>query len=301
LLRVFGCATILAVRTEAEVFAELGALCQSDGYMHALGFLCFRDNIVRYAGEMRPKDMLPMFSSERLIRTEISTLVGLMLQGKMSVAMPSPDILQNYIDRTDSLLKELHKTFLPPMRLAVEEITKGSGTGFDPMSRGDMLREAIFYSGESAYSFQYRDLAPRKYQEDDAWLRANKGFAIAEARAAALVISRLQEEKLMATRAQMAALPPEQWTLLPGFTFGESEVSEKSGVQLGTVRAILDALTLPPTEKNEGFRAINDFNIANATPILKIGGDYLLFQSYSLAEALYDSRNLSRVLRRQPA
>jgi hypothetical protein len=103
------------------------------------------------------------------------------------------------------------------------------------------------------------------------------------------VISRLQEEKLMATRAHMATLPPEQWTFLPGFTFGEGEVAERSGLPVATVRAILDAFTLPPAEKNQGFRAIDDFNFANATPLVKIGGEYVLFQSYSLAEALYDS------------
>src|ERR1017187_4153412 len=173
------------MKSEAEVFAELAALCQSEGYVHALAFLCFRDNIVRYAGEMKPKDMLPMFSSERLIRTEVSTLIGLMIQGEMNWTMPSPQVLQEHIDRTDSLLRELHDTFLEPMKSAVEEHMKGSSQGLNPLSRGDVLREVIFYSGESAYSFQYRDFAPQKYSEDDAWLKAKKGFVIAEARAAA--------------------------------------------------------------------------------------------------------------------
>ena len=42
--------------------------------------------------------------------------------------------------------------------------------------QGDVLREAIFYSGDSAYSFQYRDFAPKKYGRDDAWLETHKGF-----------------------------------------------------------------------------------------------------------------------------
>src|SRR5947207_1789099 len=88
------------------------------------------------------------------------------------------------------------------LRDDIEEHMKGSRQWLNPLSRGDVLREVIFYSGESAYSFQYRDFAPSKYFEDDAWLRANKGFVITEARAAALVIARLQEEKLMGTRAQ---------------------------------------------------------------------------------------------------
>jgi hypothetical protein len=62
---------VRAMRTESDVFADLGALCRSEGYVHALSVLCFRDNIVRYSGQMRAKDMLPMFSPDHLIRTEI--------------------------------------------------------------------------------------------------------------------------------------------------------------------------------------------------------------------------------------
>ena len=54
-----------------------------------------------------------MFSPNRLIRTEISTLIGLMIQGEMDWTMPSPHVVQEQMDRMDALLKELHETFLP--------------------------------------------------------------------------------------------------------------------------------------------------------------------------------------------
>jgi hypothetical protein len=107
------------VRNETEVFADLKVLCQSPGYVHALANICFRDNMVRYSGQMRPKDMLPMFSPDRLIRTEISTLIGLMIQGEMDWTMPSPHVVQGQMAHTDALLRELHETFLPPISGAV--------------------------------------------------------------------------------------------------------------------------------------------------------------------------------------
>lgn len=64
------------MRTEAEVFADLGVLCRSSGYVHALANICFRDNIVRYSDQVHPTHMLPMFSPDRLIRTEISGLAA---------------------------------------------------------------------------------------------------------------------------------------------------------------------------------------------------------------------------------
>src|SRR4029078_10450289 len=97
-----------AMRSEAEVFSDLAALCRSEGYVHALAYLCFRDNIVRYSGALRSKDMLRLFALDRLISTEIWTLIGLMVQGDMNWIRPSPDIVQEQIDRKESLLKELH-------------------------------------------------------------------------------------------------------------------------------------------------------------------------------------------------
>jgi hypothetical protein len=57
------------------------------------------------------------------------------------------------------------------------------------------MREPIFYGGESAYSFQCRDLSPRKYANDDEWLKANKGFSIRTARNIVYAIGKLQNEK----------------------------------------------------------------------------------------------------------
>ena len=194
------------MRNEAEVFAYLKALCRSSGYVHALATICYRDNMVRYSGQMRPKDMLPLFSPDRLIRTEISTLIGLIIQGEMDWTRPSPDVVQQQMDSTDALLKELHKTFLPSLSAPSGEQAEAVA-GRELLGRGAFLREAIFYGGESAYSFQYRNLAVPKYAEDDAWLKANRLFSIFDARAVAQAISRLQERKLTAGRTVLRWRP----------------------------------------------------------------------------------------------
>jgi hypothetical protein len=277
------------MRNEADVFADLAAMCRSEGYVHALANLSFRDNVVRYSAKMSPKDMLRMFSPDRLIRSEISTLIGLMVQGDMNWTMPSPNVVPEQMDRTDSLLKELHETFLPSMSSALAEQAKAPVKDLEFLGRGEFLREAIFFGGESAYTFQYRDLAPPKYAADEAWLRTNRGFSIFEAKTIAHSIARLQEQKLMATVAHMATIPPVEWSILPGYAFSVLEVAAASGLAETTVEAMLRAFTLPPGEKNQTFRALDDFNAANATPLLSFNGDFVLFQSYSLVEALYES------------
>lgn len=283
------CATIFNhMKSEAEVYSELSGLCRSDGYVHAIAYICFRDNVIRYADEIRPEDVLPMFSGERLLRTEISTLIGLMVQGDIDWRVPAPPIFQEYLERTESLLKELHQAFLPPETI-LSELGDAAHSGPDFFGRGSVLREAIFYGGESAYNFQYRDFSPDKYAADAGWLRSHKGFTISEARDVVYAIAREQEQKLMATLPQMRELPSELWTFLPGFTFGVGEIARRCELPSSTILAVLDAFALPAYEKNASFRAIDDFNAVNARPLLRAGDDFVSFQSYSLAEALYES------------
>ncbi len=68
------------MRKEQDIFDDLAQLCSSPGYAHALAHLCFRDNMVGYGEEVKAEDVMPLFSWTRLIRTEISTLIGLLIK-----------------------------------------------------------------------------------------------------------------------------------------------------------------------------------------------------------------------------
>jgi hypothetical protein len=99
----------MAMRTEQQIFEELAVLCASPGYVHALAFLCFRDNIVRYQGEMTAEDMKNLFSPERLVRTEISTLLGLVIKTDIDYTLAAPTTTQRYITRTEDFSKNCTK------------------------------------------------------------------------------------------------------------------------------------------------------------------------------------------------
>lgn len=97
-------------RTEQEIFDELEELCKSPGYVHAIAYFCFRDNIIRYTGDMDVEDVLQQFSMERLVRTEISTLLGLAAKGDVEDTPPAPETIQAHVEKSDALLKELHQS-----------------------------------------------------------------------------------------------------------------------------------------------------------------------------------------------
>jgi len=276
------------MRREQEIFDELAALCVQPGYVHAICWFCFRDNLIKVGKKLEAKSLKNLFGFDRLIRTEISTLIGLALKGPMDFSLPVPNTLQEYINKTEALLHEIHQTMSAAWfaHLTPEKIKEG----FDPFTMGDSLREPIFYGGESAYGFQYRDFSVRKYEADDEWIKKTKGFSIHTAREVVKSICDLQMTKIPHVQSSLVDLPPEKWTLLPGFEFSVKELAAHAGIAEATVGAVVEAFAVPQDEKNAGFRSLSDFNVANAFPLLRTGtSSFLLLQQYTLLEALYEA------------
>ena len=276
-------------RSERQIFDELAALCVAPGYAHAIAYLCFRDNIVRFVGEMKAEDMAHMSSMKNLSRTEISTLIGLMVKAPIDYAMPAPQAMQDYITRTDALLAELHQV-MSLESFQIQDWKRLASEGGSPFQQGQAYREPIFYGGESAYVFQYLDLAGRKYAADDSWLQQTKGFTIGAAQSVVRAVGAIQSGKLPARLEAMRQLPPADWTILPAHLLTTAEVAKRSGIDAVLVERVLEAFTLPDGEANQAFTALDDFSVANALPLLRFGkSEYLLYQSYRLAEALYEA------------
>ena len=162
--------------------------------------------------------------------------------------------------------------------------------GFNPFERGEVLREPIFYSGEAAYIFQYLDLATRKYAADSKWLQANRGFTIDHATRVAKAVEGVHADRFDSIRERMRKQHPDEWTMLPLFSFTADEIAAKANLATDIVERVLGAFELPSTERNEGFNALHDFNVITAMPLLRMpSGEFLSLQSYSLAEAIYEA------------
>lgn len=277
-----------AARSEQEVLSDLAALCCRPGYVHAVAYFCFRDNIILYEGNLKKADIEKMFSPLRLIRTEINTLLGLMIKADIAWSLPEPKIVQEYMDATERLLEELHhclagEFWLGSTKEAVEN-------GFNPFERGAALREPIFYSAEAAYDFQYLELAVKKYAADAAWLTAKRGFSIDQAACVAKAVKEVHADRFDVIGRLMREQHPDECTMLPLFSFTANEIAVKANLTSDLIERVLGAFELPSTEYNAGFNALHDFNAITATPLLRMpSGEFLLLQSYSLAEAIYEA------------
>lgn len=274
-------------RSEAEVLADLIELTASPGYVHAIAFICHRDNLVMYNDELNPDDMAPLFSNDRLLRTEITTLLGLMVRQDLDMSVPTVEVLGELVARTDTLMLELHHALSRPMMSALkDQAMSASNTG--AAWNGMSMREPIFYGTESAYSFQYRDLLPLKYGADDHWLVEKMGFSIGQAQLVARTMCDLMDERSYAAFAASNTPEVDPHILLAAFEYSAKLVADLSGLDVAIVEAVFRALTL--TGDNPQFQTIGDFNAVAATPLLPTGRDtVLLFQHYAIYEALYES------------
>jgi hypothetical protein len=124
---------------------------------------------------------------------------------------------------------------------------------FNPFEFGDVLREAIFYGGESAYAFQYRDLAPVKYRADADSLRRNRSLDLDIGREICRQVGHVLNERLLETLKSLRNKPFAEWTMLPGFAFSCSELAARTGQSVEVVRAVVEAFTAPEGERNATF------------------------------------------------
>jgi hypothetical protein len=277
------------MRSEQAIFDELALLCTSPGYAHAIAYFCFRDHIVGFGDELESEDYAGLFSSERLIRAEISTLIGLMIRAPRDFDLPDQETLETYIVQTEALLKELHEALQEPMTKELRALLSDPNKTSDPQVTGQKIREPIFYGGESAYAFQYRDFMPKKYARDSDWLIKNKGFSPEEAKVVLAAISNSISETLIEALDTIRTAPLDQWSILRGFVFKGSDIVTKCALSQETVRAFIDAFAVHD-DGNRTFTSLNAFNAANAYPILNTDDDeYVLFLQTILAEALYDT------------
>jgi len=280
-------------RAEQNIFDDLAALCAAPGFIHALSWMSLRDNYVMFDGAMDSEALADSYVSGRTIRTEFSTLLGLLIRQPIDLSDPTPTEIRTLLDRTHKLLRELHNRLGRPMWDSIIEAVKSSKEGAapppSPFTRADVLREPIFYGGESAYSFQYRDMALERYAADEAWLRTNKGFSIADAQAVARAITDIHSVKVpKALRGFKGAASPYS-SLLPAFAVTAEEVATHCAQPIETTRAVLTALSTK-APSNLDFTSLGAFNLANACPIIALPDErYLALQTYGIVESLYDS------------
>jgi len=273
-------------RDENVIFKELEELCKSNGYFNVIAFFCLRDNSIFFSEFIESKNLTHLYSNERLVRNEISVLIGLSNKAGIRVNEFDSNTFELLVNKTEELLEEIHFSFLPAL-----EPNKGNKIrelADSPFMNPSLIRESIFYSAESAFNFQYRDFSKIKYQNDDQWLRTNKGFGIDDATRIVDTILEIHGERLNEFINKRRDTPFNSLNFIDIYKFKISDIIAKTGMNNVVIENFLTSFL--NTHSLSDFNSIDDFNPTRAYPIQKIDDEnYLLFQWYNLVEALYET------------
>ena len=163
------------ISAEANIFENLERLTRKPGYSHALAALSYKHKFLPPNSMLELTDGSKAGLGENIIRTEIGLLVGLFAKSARDLSTPTLETLRELIDETELLLSKLQKAIMENYTKNIVSEVSGAKSG-EKQGDAEFLREAMIYAGESAYTFQYRNLSVRKYAKDDHWIVAKKGF-----------------------------------------------------------------------------------------------------------------------------
>jgi len=277
-------------RAEKQIFSDLVDLCTQPGYSHVLAHLIFfntlnglkKIHIAKKIPKTRPLDTL--------IPNEISALFGCMIKSKICWTEPNLDQLNEMAAASKGLLSEYHNyvwqstRHLPNEEVAAHEVSPGL--------MGKRLRHEIFYSDDSAYTFQFRDMAVERYKKDVNWIKRHRQYDVSLTKTICDAIFESQNEILNPKFREIDRNSKIDISMLSLFRLNVKDIVSKSGVVTEKVEAFLNAFTLDDSLRNSNYNQIDDLNLAKISPVIFApDGERYLFQYSSLVESTYESPN----------
>ena len=272
-------------RPENQIFSDLQDLCGSPGYIYALAAICRRNDWVAASGTLTGDCFSHLYVSSHLVRPETSALTCLLAKRPIDYSCPPTPVIQDYVAQTHALLEELHLAItVDSYAPVVARVSSGQTPSLDQL----IPREALLYSGDTAYHFQYLSFAQKRYAKDTDWLRRTTASSVGDFHRTLCAVVLVQQNKCLeslraGTGANLSAL-------LEPFTFNVNDISAVAGLDVHTVRQVLSSFTLSDQPDVTAFSRIDDFNPTIVRPLLSHGKDtFILFQSTHLWESFYAS------------
>ncbi|MEZ8348897.1 SEC-C metal-binding domain-containing protein [Vibrio splendidus] len=272
---------------EQQAFHELESLCDKKGAIHAFSYLCRRDCTVGFYDLLKPDNLMDLYNPERLIRTELSVVHGLIQKKGCDFTVLTDDEIEEVSGQIESLLGRIHESLKHQnmQRFSKENLQLSMVEFF---SAPDIVREFVFYSAEQAFEFQFSELAKQRYENDSEWLKLHVGFDMSDA--FTLYKSICKQMNLNVQRHADAGEQRAQFiSYVDDCCICVDTLCEDTGIEKHITTAFLDAFSSTSNETNTQFTAIDSINVVNFKPISKVDDKYYLFQITALAQSMYES------------
>lgn len=186
----------MEMRDTKEIIKDLKELVNSKGYIYALCLIIIDDF------HFEVENMHEVNYFERLSKNEVSLLIGLLIQNKISLAKPkSPFDLLELKKNTYSLMGEFHSSLNKPMFDKFDNLLDNQDLDLTPSKKEffageNSFIEPIFYAGDGIYDFQYLEYLEKKYKYDETWLKVNKSFDFKKSKEIIYRIKEIHQKKI---------------------------------------------------------------------------------------------------------
>lgn len=297
---------------EQQIFEELSNLCRSKGFIHVLVKMWFNDNYFRANKKGNfTTSQISEFQANRkkLNRNELNTLLALVVQNNPNFfydQVPQQEKSDEYSTRAYKLLEDFHKIFKEKSIINIMEKFSNLKVNGDLQLKQqesdwflneNNIREAVFYSGDGAYDFQYQDLGCLKYINDNKWFIENKGFSVEYAHFFIEAIFHINHKKIH------NAINSEQTVSIQSFIYTKKDFIDlfetykkenylPTDFLIDKIISFISAFSfkLDNLEDLDKFQSFDDFNPLVAFPFIKLSEDkFLLLDLYTLSQAFYET------------
>lgn len=274
-------------RSSAEIFADLRVLAQSDGALHEISAIIYRDWVVRVdTQEGRvADDPEHRWSTSKLNKNELMLLLGLSVQSQSdrTYSVLAPE--NAFAARADQLLREFHDRILKDWVPAFDRESKTFIAR--PESIGLIAREAIYYGAESFYLHQFLAFSRQCYREGGIWLLQNVGLSIRPMlEIARFIVDRINRQMTAVGHMRNQGHELTHGDLTNSLLISKADVQEKFGEK---AKAFFAKFTTLATGANAGFVDPFAVNAVAIAPIVDLGEHLYAPNSYRLFETIYES------------
>lgn len=266
-----------------SIFCDLRALAQSDGSLHEISVLMYRDWVVQIDLPERKiaDDPAKRWSTNKLNSNEFMLLLGLMVQSPTDRVYSRIIPGNEFQAIADKLLQEFHD------RLILDAIDFDDWGGIE-QRLGAAAREAIYYGPDSFFVHQFERYGRNRYRNDLDWLIRNAGISARPMVEIARFIMEYTSRQMSAIGAmRKEGIDPGKEDLTNSLLIAKSELTRKFGER--KAKAFIRKFATPATNANIAFTLPFVVNQVSLAPMIDIGEFLYAPNAYRLFESVYES------------
>lgn len=274
-----------APRSMADIVSDLRTLTQSDGSLHAISAIIYRDWVLTVdTVEARvTDDPAQRWSTDKLNTNELMLLLGLAVQSgsdRIWSVLPSD---QEFAVKADKLLRELHD------RINEDSpwIDRETGELADPSTViGSIAREAIYYGADGFYLHQFREMARHRFRADQEWMLQSVGISIRPIVEIATYIGERITQQMDHSGQRKARGLLEPGEHFGSLLIGKDSLKKRFGWKLD---AFLAKFSTPAVNANLDFTDPFTVNMVSIAPLIDMGDFIFVPSQHRLFQSVYES------------